>query len=111
PISDVFNVKIYVPLVHPTTTKRQILSAIAKIFDPLGWLSPVTVRAKILLQELWKISLDWDTPVPTNIHNQWKKYCEELCLLQSFSIPRCTTGSSYNPNATYELHGFCDGSL
>ncbi|CAG7729536.1 unnamed protein product [Allacma fusca] len=36
------------------TTKRKILSEIAKVFDPLGFLSPVTIRAKFLRQKLWK---------------------------------------------------------
>ncbi|CAG7667401.1 unnamed protein product [Allacma fusca] len=35
-------------------TKRTILSEIARIFHPLGFLSPVTVRAKLLMQRLWK---------------------------------------------------------
>ncbi|XP_073820218.1 uncharacterized protein [Musca autumnalis] len=34
-------------------TKRQVLSIIAKIFDPLGWLSPVVITAKIFMQQLW----------------------------------------------------------
>ena len=33
-------------------TKRSILSRIARLFDPLGWLGPVIVQAKILMQSL-----------------------------------------------------------
>ncbi|XP_041785827.1 uncharacterized protein LOC121601082 [Anopheles merus] len=36
-----------------TSTKRSILSSIAKMYDPLGLIAPVIVRAKMLMQELW----------------------------------------------------------
>jgi hypothetical protein len=35
-------------------TKREVLRESSKIYDPLGILTPVTIRAKILIQELWK---------------------------------------------------------
>lgn len=35
-------------------SKRAILSAIAKLYDPLGWVTPVTILAKILIQRLWR---------------------------------------------------------
>ena len=34
-------------------TKRTLLSEISKIFDPLGWLSPLTTKLKILFQDVW----------------------------------------------------------
>jgi len=42
----------------PTITKRIILSTIAKIFDPLGFLAPVVITAKIFIQELWSFEPD-----------------------------------------------------
>ena len=44
-------------------TKRSILQASSKQYDPLGWLSPITVRAKLLIQELWKQQVGWDDPL------------------------------------------------
>ena len=41
-------------------TKRVVISLIGRIYDPLGFLSPVTVRFKILMQELCKNKLGWD---------------------------------------------------
>ena len=38
---------------HGQLTKRRVLSIAAKVFDPLGLLEPFTVRAKMMLQELW----------------------------------------------------------
>lgn len=53
------------PIENPTKlTKRNILSEIAKIFDPLGLLGPVILAAKVFMQECWKSKLDWDESVP-----------------------------------------------
>lgn len=41
-------------------TKREILKNIARIFDPIGWFQPVVIRAKILMQDIWKKNLSWD---------------------------------------------------
>ena len=35
-------------------TKRKILSLVSSIYDPLGWVSPLTVRGKMFMQTLWK---------------------------------------------------------
>ncbi|XP_058448970.1 uncharacterized protein LOC131428928 [Malaya genurostris] len=51
-----------------TLTKRLILSSIAKLFDPVGLIAPVVIRAKILMQQLWLLSIGWDDPVPENLH-------------------------------------------
>ncbi len=40
-------------------TKGVVVSDVAKVFDVLGWFSPVTIKMKILLQRLWKIVADW----------------------------------------------------
>lgn len=41
-------------------TKRNFLKKIATLFDPIGLLSPFTMRRKILLQDMWTADLDWD---------------------------------------------------
>lgn len=50
---DVFENVIHAPVTTRGVTKRQILSIIAKLFDPLGLLGPVIIRAKLMLQKLW----------------------------------------------------------
>ena len=58
PASDSFGYNIDVDMTNnEEPTKRMILSEASKIFDPLGWLSPVTVVAKLLIQELWTSNL------------------------------------------------------
>ena len=47
-----------------TITKRDVLSRIAAIFDPLGYLCPVIIKAKIFMQQLWEKNMSWDYPLP-----------------------------------------------
>ena len=47
-----------------STLKTRILTlflrTLANIFDPLGFLAPVTLIAKTLIQEIWRKKYDWD---------------------------------------------------
>ncbi|XP_055714197.1 uncharacterized protein LOC129808445 [Phlebotomus papatasi] len=86
-------------------TKRQLLPSIASIFDPIGWLAPITVRAKILMQELWNQELNWDDPTPSDTQKEWSSLMIELRQLDSVRIPRWI-----HTNNTTQLHGFCDAS-
>ena len=52
-------------------SKREILRQSSSIFDPLGFLGPVTIRAKLLMQQLWKQKLSWDEILPKHIHSEW----------------------------------------
>ena len=62
-ISDTFFYAIDPFEIRLSTTKRQILSVIAKLFDPVGWLGPIVVVAKLLMQELWEDKAGWDEGV------------------------------------------------
>jgi len=53
-------------------TKRNITSNVAKVFDSLGFLSPATIKMKILLQRLWELKLEWDDSVPQVIEDVWR---------------------------------------
>ena len=56
------------------TTNRNVLSHIARMFDPLGWISPATIVAKILLQSLWLQKLTWDEPLPNDVSEKWTRW-------------------------------------
>ncbi|XP_018396277.1 PREDICTED: uncharacterized protein LOC108774625 [Cyphomyrmex costatus] len=89
-------------------TKRLILSQIAKIYDPLGLIGPVLIVAKIIMQNLWKLDIGWDDPVPPAFYETWIKYYASLEALNQIRIPR-----SFNPQngkQSFTLHGFGDAS-
>ncbi|GFT67285.1 integrase catalytic domain-containing protein [Nephila pilipes] len=69
-------------------TKRFLLPAIGKIFDPFGLISPFTIRMKCLIQELWKNKITWDEELPPKIVERWstKIKSEARELVQSFPI-------------------------
>ncbi|CAG4984341.1 unnamed protein product [Colias eurytheme] len=92
---------------NPIPTKRQFLSEISKIFDPLGWLAPVTIKLKILFQETWKSDLRWDQPVTTEIASEWNRIKDDIPHIKKFKIPRWIQTQD---NDIIELHGFCDAS-
>lgn len=89
-------------------TKRSMLSDISKLFDPLGWLSPLIIRAKILMQNLWCLNLGWDDQVPIDIFNKWRIIRDDLQCVHLIKLPR---SMSHSTNQPIELHGFCDASI
>ncbi|XP_043865734.1 uncharacterized protein LOC122757501 [Drosophila mojavensis] len=88
-------------------TKRQVLSDVAHIFDPLGILAPVVVQFKILLQELWLLDLDWDSELPMKQAHSWQIYRKDISSLQQLKIPRFIDSHMDH----IELHAFSDASL
>lgn len=85
-------------------TKRIILSAIAKIFDPIGLLGPVIFYVKKLMQDIWSAKIEWDESVPLYILESWLKFCTQLNSIHSFSFIRLT----FYGKLFIELHGFGD---
>ncbi|XP_062713820.1 uncharacterized protein LOC134290657 [Aedes albopictus] len=88
-------------------TKRQVLSKIAKIYDPLGLISPVVVLAKIVMQKLWISKLNWDDPLDDTLLNEWENFLMSLPTSEQIRIPLHVLS---NKAVRYELHGFADAS-
>ena len=86
---DCFKLSLPSPTPLETLTKRGLVSDVAKTFDALGWFSPSTIKAKILMQQLWELKVDWDDPVPDEIHDAWLQWRNELHLLSQKAIPLC----------------------
>ena len=70
-------------------SKRQILSQIASIYDPIGFAFPFLVRAKISLQELWKEGVDWDDKLAPIVQQKWSAYFQEMKQLNGVFFGRC----------------------
>ncbi|XP_076638806.1 uncharacterized protein LOC143350669 [Colletes latitarsis] len=90
-------------------TKRQMLSVIMSVFDPYGFLSPFTIRSKILLQNSWRSTIAWDEVLKDTEYVEWKRWIQDLQHIKHFSIPRCYLQRNATICAT-ELHVFCDAS-
>ena len=105
--SDTMATHIELPTSY-TSSKRGIISDVARTFDVLGWLSPSILPMKILFQQLWEEQLDWDDKVPEHFRQKHVTWRTELPLLASIKLPRCYF--SAEPAVTTQLHGFSDAS-
>ncbi|KAL9975992.1 hypothetical protein ACROYT_G013221 [Oculina patagonica] len=85
--TDVFQFKVLKP--DKPATKRGILSTISSLYDPVGFVCPVVLEAKKIIQRLWKLQLDWDDPVPEFELAHWERWKSELSALSQVQIPRC----------------------
>lgn len=88
-------------------TKWKILSEIAKLFDPVRWVSPIS--AKLLMQEMWMSGHDWDKTVPVTIEEK----CRVISMdLEKLSENKIAKSIYIMPNsAKIELHDFEGASM
>lgn len=107
PFSDEFRFDVTSNPKKDKLSKRVILSDLNRVFDPLGFLTPVLIKGKIFLQQLWQIKSDWDTSLSDEIQMKWREYYSELIELKNVSIPRC---AKCEMSKFTEIHGFCDAS-
>ncbi|UYV82908.1 hypothetical protein LAZ67_22001344 [Cordylochernes scorpioides] len=89
-------------------SKRPLLSLIARIYDPLGWMAPLVIIFKIMLRKLWAKGCNWDERLPECIQWQLTGIEGDINQLNKISIPRYIP--CRNSMLTLELHGFCDSS-
>ncbi|XP_058448825.1 uncharacterized protein LOC131428801 [Malaya genurostris] len=62
-------------------TKRQLLSASMSVYDPLGLISNVTIKSRILIQDLWKLGIGWDDKIPEPIDDDFTNNNPEVVKL------------------------------
>lgn len=89
------------------TTKRNILSQLARIYDPLGLASPTTLIAKLLYRDICDTKLSWDGRLPEPLLKRWKDWSDSLT--ENFTIPRPLT-PHHLPISEITLHAFGDAS-
>ncbi|XP_073942509.1 uncharacterized protein [Choristoneura fumiferana] len=88
-------------------TKRSVLKLLASIFDPVGFISPCTFVAKCIMQDLWKLNLDWDESLPVELHNKWSRFITDLPALSKLRIERHVLIPNFK---TAQLVAYCDAS-
>ncbi|CAB0044206.1 unnamed protein product [Trichogramma brassicae] len=107
PQADRFYFNVSMTPLTGAITKRKVLSRIAGLFDPSGWISPSLIPLKIFMQSLRLLTKEWDVALPDAETAQWRAYEDDLQGLPSISIPRW---SGVTKSARLELHGFADAS-
>ncbi|XP_063380261.1 uncharacterized protein LOC134666885 [Cydia fagiglandana] len=88
-------------------TKRGILKTIAAIYDPCGFSVPIVLPAKLLLQQLWKEKVKWDSSLSDETKQKWMSILEDLKEIESIRLPRNMTVPNRHKA---QLHCFTDSS-
>lgn len=106
---DVFYFKVSDKVSSLPGTKRGILSLVSSIFDPMGFLSPFIIRARMFIQSLWSSTLGWDDALYPDLLKCWNSWLSELSELDQISIDRKYWPSDFQP-VSISLHCFGDSS-
>ncbi|GBL86826.1 hypothetical protein AVEN_96057-1 [Araneus ventricosus] len=88
-------------------SKREVLSEIARLYDPLGLIGPIITKAKIFIQGLWKIKLDWSEQLPPDAMKEWKRFYLKLSEVNNLKIQRYILLPG---TVRIEIYGFSDAS-
>jgi hypothetical protein len=91
-------------------TRRGILSVIYSMFDPLGFIAPFTMKAKLLLQMLSRMKIGSDDQILEIERTQWIRWLENLPKLAELQVDRCFKPETLGAIKSVELHLFSDAS-
>ena len=91
-------------------TKRVVLSFIARLFDPLGFVTPFIMLANCIFQDIWKQGLTWDQPIPESMQLLFLRWLDGMKHMKLWQVPRSYTGCAWCDNENITLHGFDDAS-
>ncbi|XP_053667104.1 uncharacterized protein LOC128716206 [Anopheles marshallii] len=88
-------------------TKREVLSFVMSIYDPLGLLSYITIQGRILLRSLHRAMTDWDERIPEDLGVKWREWLILVKEANRFEVSRCVIPAK---TQSIELHTFVDAS-
>ena len=88
-------------------TKRSLLSNIARIFDPVGFLGPLTIQGRVLVQETLESKFSWDDALPSEFLVKWEAIVIQFRNAFLIPIPRWIGLELSN---IISLHAFTDSS-
>ncbi len=107
--SDKFQFRVRVKE-HPFT-RRGVLSTVASIFDPLGFVAPIILKGKQILQRMCQDKVGWDDSLPDDLRPRWEAWLQDLHNLSSVEIPRHYIPLAVKEVRQCELHHFSDTSV
>lgn len=92
-------------------TRRNLLSTVSSVFDPLGLAAPFVLPGKLLLQDLCRRGVDWDVEIAVHDAKVWSAFLSNLEHLMGLSVPRCfRPHNAFGKVARVEMHHFSDAS-
>ncbi|KAK6736395.1 hypothetical protein RB195_019213 [Necator americanus] len=106
--SDEFVMKVTIPQ-KEKLTKRDIVSQINSIYDPVGLASPLIIKLKSLMREIYDTGIEWKQYVPQALCIKWNSVMQEInnaCIRVSRPLLRSPTSHT----SRISLWVFCDAS-
>ena len=105
---DVFTFRV--KLKEKPGTRRDMLSTLSSIFDPLGLVSPFIRKGKKILQQLCTQNVKWDEPVSKKVLEDWEKWKTSVKQLSDVNIDRCFRKKDCKKIKHSSIHHFSDAS-
>ncbi|XP_072168900.1 uncharacterized protein [Diadema setosum] len=102
--------KFEVQVKEKPATRRRVLSVASSLYEPLGFLAPFVLPAKVLQQNLCRQDLTWDAKISLEEEKQWQEWLNDLPLLTKIRIGRCLKPEGLQEIESAQLHHFCDAS-
>ena len=94
---------------EPNPTKRDV--ARIKIYDPLGFITPLTVKMKIFCQSLCEKKMGWNEVLDESSKRVWNSLLKDLKESEPVIVPRCFFSGFQEDVVSVSLEGFCDASV
>ena len=98
------------PIPNPFKRETNLVSLIGRFYDPLGFLSPVVIRFKILFQRLCQCKSDWGNVIAEGLIEEWRGLISDFNEAQPMSLPRSYLYNITDPLTSSTLYGFCNAS-
>ena len=92
------------------STRRGILSTVSSIYDPLGFVAPVLMKPKILLQQLCRQHVAWDEPLSEEAQRSWTSWLASMDRLATLDVNRCYKPKDFTDITSCQVHHFSDAS-
>ena len=103
--SDQFYIKTPVFSSLGKATKRSVLQDSSKLYDPLGFIMPISILSRVFIQKLWKLDYTWDQNLDDSLQLEWRNIVKIMTEACSVCIPRHVI-----KNKVISLHLFSDAS-
>lgn len=87
-------------------TRRGLLSTVSSLYDPLGFIAPVTIQGKIILRNLVSETTDCDEILSNDFREQWEKWKDSLKACEDLMISRTLVPASLLHAARVKPHLF-----
>lgn len=93
-------------------TKREMLRIVMSIFDVHGYLTPFTIKGKILMRKIWERNIKWDDKLNDDLYDSFRKWISQAQEINNIRIPRWYFSTELTSDSfeSLEIHMFSDAS-